>query len=162
MKPQGSGLRQAFSFTDFLAWVFLALIPVLTAIYAISRQSMVWTGIYVIVLAAGLAVMHRFFCTHCPHYNNTGKSTRCMFFWGLPAFFTPRPGPLAPMDKAAAGFAMIIAVIFPVYWLLGHLLLLAVYALAWAVMGMFLFKYECIRCIYHDCPLNQADGSQNK
>jgi hypothetical protein len=162
MKTHGSQPREVFSFTDFLAWVLFALIPVLTAIYAISRQSVVWTIIYIIFLAGGLAVMHRFFCTHCPHYNNTGKSTRCMFFWSLPAFFTPRPGPLKLLDKAASGFAMLIAVIFPLYWLFGHLLLLFVYIISWTALGMFLYKYECIRCIYNECPLNQVDITGGK
>ncbi|MFO7861127.1 MAG: hypothetical protein R6U41_07885 [Desulfosalsimonas sp.] len=92
MTRQASNLKQTFTFTDFLAWTALALIPVLTAIHCISRDSMIWTGIYTLVAAACLVAVHRFFCTHCPPYSNAGKTTRCMFIQGLPAFFKPRPG----------------------------------------------------------------------
>ena len=150
-------LKNAFTFSDFLAWTLLALIPILTAVYAISRVSLTWTAVYLIVLGVCFAgIIYRFFCTHCPHYKNAGRTTKCIFLWGVPGYFEPRPGPLGFFDKfmVFAGFA--VAVGFPLYWLAAKPLLLVVYAISWAVLAAFLNKYECIRCINDNCPMNRT------
>ncbi|HMA67967.1 MAG TPA: hypothetical protein VKO20_09115 [Desulfosalsimonadaceae bacterium] len=157
MNSQQPKPKTAYSFTEFLSWTLFIAIPVLTAIYAISRTSAIWTAIYIIVCAVCfLGVEYRFFCTHCPHYNNTNGKTRCMFLWHLPAYFKPRPGPLQFSDKLAAFLGFAVPIVFPIYWLLAHPLLLLVYLLGWALMGTFLKRYECIRCINKNCPMNAA------
>ncbi|MFO7838913.1 MAG: hypothetical protein R6X08_05395 [Desulfosalsimonadaceae bacterium] len=161
MNSQQPKLKTAYSFTEFLSWTLFIAIPVLTAIYAISRVSALWTALYIIVCAlCFLGVEYRFFCTHCPHYNNTNGKTRCMFLWHIPAYFKPRPGPLSFSDKLAAAAGFVVVIAFPVYWLLAHPLLLLVYLLAWALIGIFLRRYECIRCIHKDCPMNAAQAEQ--
>ncbi|MFP4159477.1 MAG: hypothetical protein ACLFQ9_06920 [Desulfobacterales bacterium] len=157
MTQQGPELKTAYTFKDFLSWALLALVPVLTAIHAISRASLIWTAVYIVVLAGCLLVVHRFFCTHCPHYKNTGRTTKCIFLWNFPAVFEPKTGAAGFMEKSATALAGIVAVAFPVYWLLALPILLAVYLLAWAVLFIFLNRYECIRCIYRECPMNRAD-----
>lgn len=157
MTQQSTGPKTFYTFTDYISWTLLTLIPILTAIYGISRTSLIWTAVYLIVMAICFAVIiYRFFCTHCPHYKNTGQSTKCIFLWKVPAYFTPRPGPLGFFDKLMVAAGFIIALLFPVYWLLAHPLLLIIYALSWAVIVIFLNKYECIRCINSDCPMNRA------
>ncbi|MFP3980194.1 MAG: hypothetical protein ACLFUY_02280 [Desulfobacterales bacterium] len=157
MMAQDSNLKTDFAFSDFLAWTLLTLIPVLTAVYAISRVSITWTVIYLIVLAVCFAgIVYRFFCTHCPHYKNSGRTTKCIFLWGVPAYFEPRPGPLGFFDKFMVFLGFLIAVAFPVYWLLASPLLLLIYAISWIVIAAFLYKYECIRCIHKNCPMNRA------
>lgn len=157
MTQQDSNLKDAFAFSDFLAWTLLALIPMLTAVYGISRASIIWTIIYLIVMAACFAgLVYRFFCTHCPHYKNSGRTTKCIFLWGVPAYFEPRPGPLGFFDKLMVFLGLLIAVAFPVYWLLASPLLLLIYAISWIVLTVFLYKYECIRCIHKDCPMNRV------
>lgn len=156
MARQDSNRRTAYTFTDFLAWTLLALVPVLTAIYCISRESAFWTAAYIVILAGCFLVVHRLFCTRCPHYKNAGRATKCIFLWNLPAFFEPRPGPLRLSEKAGVSLAMIIAVAFPVYWILAHPVLLVVYAVSWIVLVAFLNKYECPRCIFEECPMNRA------
>lgn len=157
---QDPNLRTSYSFTDFAAWTLLVLIPVLTAIYSISRASVFWTVIYIIVLAGGLAAVYRFFCTHCPHYKNSGNTTKCIFMWKMPAFFAPRTGPQGFLEKSATGIAVLIVFAFPIFWLLAHLLLLLVYVISWAVLIIFLYKYECVRCIYKDCPMNRTHNKE--
>ena len=157
MMAQNSNLKNTFAFTDYLAWTLLTLIPVLTAVYAISGTSITWTVIYLIVMAVCFAgIVYRFFCTHCPHYKNSGRTTKCIFLWGVPAYFEPRPGPLGFFDKFMVFLGFLIAVAFPLYWLLASPLLLLIYAISWIVITTFLYKYECIRCIYKDCPMNRV------
>lgn len=157
MTCSDQGLKTSYTFADYLSWTLLTLIPVLTAVYGIYRASIAWTLIYLIVLIFCFAVIiYRFFCTHCPHYKNSGRSTKCIFLWGVPAYFTPRPGPLNFFDKLMVFLGFIIALAFPVYWLLADPLLLLIYAISWAVLSIFLYRYECIRCIHRDCPMNRA------
>lgn len=156
MTHQDPELKTAYTFKDFLAWVLPALIPVLTAIHIISGSSLIWTAVYILVLVVCLLVIHRFFCTHCPHYKNTGKTTKCIFLWNFPAFFKPKTREAGFMEKTAASLAGVVALAFPVYWLLAAPLLLAVYVLSWAVLFIFLNKYECVRCVYRDCPMNRT------
>ncbi|MFW6052795.1 MAG: hypothetical protein ACOC8I_02680 [Desulfosalsimonas sp.] len=160
MTQQDADLKKTYTFADYISWTLLTLIPVLTAIYGISRASLLWTLIYLIVMAICFAgIIYRFFCTHCPHYKNTGQSTKCIFLWKVPAYFAPRPGPLNFFDKFMVSAGFIIAVAFPVYWLLASPLLLIIYALSWAVLFIFLYRYECIRCIHKDCPMNRVTES---
>lgn len=157
MAQQDTGVKTSYKFSDYLAWTLLALIPVLTAIYGISRTSVAWTAVYIVIMAACFAgIVYRFFCTHCPHYANEGKTTKCIFLWGVPAYFTARPGPPGIFDKAMVFSAMAVAVLFPVYWLLAEPLLLVIYALSWAVLMTFLYRYECVRCAHRDCPMNRV------
>ncbi len=157
MMQQNPELKTSYTFTDYLAWTLLTLIPVLTAIYGISRVSIAWTGVYLIVMAVCFAgIIYRFFCTHCPHYKNSDKTTKCILLWGVPAYFTPRPGPLSFFDKSMVFLGFFVAIVFPVYWLLSSPLLLLIYAISWAVVMIFLNRYECVRCIHRDCPMNRT------
>lgn len=154
-------LKKSYSFKEFLTWLLFFLIPVLTAIHSVSRSSAAWTFIYILVLVVCFAgIEYRFFCTHCPHYKNTGRSTKCMFLWNFPAFFSPRPGPLGIHERAAAALGFIIAIAFPVFWLLKTPLLLLVYLISWGLLVVFLRKCECSRCINRSCPLNSAPADE--
>ena len=108
------------------------------------------------MLLAGLLTLCRFFCSHCPHYGRNGKTVKCLFLWGLPKFFQPRRGPLGWRAKGLALLAAVVMVLFPLYWLLDQPGQLLVYAVALTAVGMTLRRYECSRCIYHDCPANRA------
>jgi len=155
MNPQKQTLKTAHSFTDYLAWTLFAAIPILTAVYAISRVSAAWTAIYILVLAfCFLGIEYRFFCTHCPHYKNNGGKTCCLLLWHVPAYFKPRPGPLEFYDKIFTFLGFVIAIGFPLSWLLAYPLLLLLYIISWALIGIFLVKYECSRCINRNCPMN--------
>lgn len=157
MNAQQPPLKTSYSFTDCLTWTLFFAIPVLIAVFATARASVLWMLLYLIVFALCLlGIGCRFFCTHCPHYNNSNGKTRCIFLWHMPAFFKPRPGPLHFYDKILTALGFIIAVAFPVYWLLAYPLLLLAYLIAWALIGVFLKRYECNRCINRNCPLNAA------
>jgi hypothetical protein len=153
-------MKNTYSFGDYLVWSLFAAIPVLTALYAISRASLAWTVVYLIVFAVCLGgIEYRFFCTHCPHYGSGGGKTRCLFLWGVPAWFKPREGPLRFYEKILAGLGFAVVILFPVYWLLPHILLLLVYLIAWVLIGVFLKRYECGRCINRNCPLHPAPSN---
>ena len=149
-------LRERYTFIDYLYYTTLMAIPVFTAFYAISNHSMGWLIFYIVLCIAAVAVIYRFYCSHCPHYTREGRTTQCMFFWGIPKFFKPRPGPLDLLDKTVALIAPTILVIFPLYWLFQQLGLLVIFTLSLTAFLSTLRRNECRRCIYFDCPVNKA------
>jgi hypothetical protein len=79
-----------------------------------------------------------------------------MFFWGMPKFFKARPGPLSFMDKTVSLAAPAALFILPLPWLVAHPELLAVYLLSFGTLTASLYRQECRRCIYFDCPANRV------
>ena len=149
-------LRERYTFIDYLYYTTLMAIPVFTAFYAISNHSIGWLIFYIVLCIAAVAVIYRFYCSHCPHYTREGRTTQCIFFWGIPKFFKPRPGPLDLLDKTVAFIAPTILVIFPLYWLFQQLGLLVIFTLSLTVFLSTVRRNECRRCIYFDCPVNKV------
>ncbi len=149
-------LRDRYSFRDFLFYTSLLAVPIFTAILAIFKHSFL-SAIAFIVLAAGMtALILKFFCTRCPHYNCEGKRLQCIFFWGLPKFFNPRPGALNMVDKLVAFGAPAVLLVFPLYWLFKEPGLLVLYLLSLSGFGASIYRNECKRCIYYECPVNKV------
>lgn len=150
-------LKKKHTFLDCVYWNLLALLPLGAACLAIASDSLTWVFVYLpVFLFHFLVVEYRFFCTHCPHYVNAEGGVRCMFLWGVPRFFRPRPGPLNVLDKSMMVLGLAVMLLFPLYWLLRQPLLLVVYVVGWLIMGLTMKKYECSRCIYLHCPLNSV------
>jgi hypothetical protein len=149
-------LRERYTFIDFLYYMTLLIVPVFTAFYAISNNSSGWLIFYILLCIAATAVIYRFYCSHCPHYTREGRTTQCMFFWGMPKFFKPRPGPLSLLDKTVAFMAPAILIIFPLYWLFQQIGLLIIFGLSLIAFLSTVRRNECRRCIYFDCPANKA------
>jgi hypothetical protein len=106
-----------------------------------------------------LALVLKFYCTRCPHYTREGNTVKCLFIWGLPKLFTPRPGALEKVDIIIAWGAFILLVAFPLYWLILEPGLLIVYALSFSTLAASVRRSECERCIYFECPGNKVPGS---
>jgi len=149
-------LKTEHRFSDFVYWVSFALVPLMTAAVAMERLSKAWLVAYLLVLAASLALIYRVFCTHCPHYMKTGRTVRCMFMWGVPKIFAPRPGPYNPTEKVIVFAAPALAVLFPLHCLLQSPGLLFVYILSWGVFFTTIRRDECRRCVHLHCPVNPA------
>ena len=149
-------LRERYTFIDFLYYTGLLAVPILTAFYAISNDSKGWLIFYIFLCIAAVAVIYRFYCSHCPHYTREGRTTRCMFFWGIPKLFKPQPGPLSLLDKALAFIASAVVFIFPLYWLFQQIGLLTIFVLSLVVFMSTVRRNECRRCIYFECPVNKA------
>jgi hypothetical protein len=156
MDKQKSPLRERYTFMDFLYYTALVIVPFFTAFYAISSQSRGWLIFYMALCVAAVAVIYRFYCSHCPHYTREGRTTQCMFFWGMPKFFKPRPGPLSFLDKALTFIAPAILVVFPFYWLFQKPGLLVIFVLSLIAFLATVRRNECRKCIYFDCPVNKA------
>jgi len=153
-------LKTRYSFSDFLFYVCLLAVPIFTAILAIFEHSVWWT-IAFLVLAMGMTTLIlKFYCTRCPHYTREDKSLKCIFFWGLPKFFNKRPGPLNFIDKIVAFGAPTLLLIFPLYWLLLKPGLLIIYVLSLAGFGTAVYRNECNRCIYFECPMNKVPEAE--
>lgn len=154
MNSHQTQLKTHHRFRDYLYWNLLLAIPFVTAATAIFRESIMWLAIYIVVSVLLIAVVYRFFCTHCPHYIQGMKTVKCMFFWGIPKFFGSRPGPLSLFDKTVSFITPIILIMFPLYWLGLHIDLLVIYFLSIAVLFTTIRRNECGRCIYINCPAN--------
>lgn len=147
-------LRERYTLMDFLYYTTLLTVPVFTAFYAISKDSTGWLILYIFLCIAATALIYRFYCSHCPHYTREGRATRCMFFWGMPKFFKPQPGPLGFLDKTLAVISPAVVFIFPLYWLFQHMGLLVIFALSLIAFLSTVRRNECRRCIYFNCPVN--------
>ena len=149
-----TGLKRQHGFVDFLYWNMVVALPIVTACIGIFKDSFPWMVFYLIICIFLVAVIYRFYCTHCPHYVEGGKTTKCMFFWGMPKFFDARPGPLNLFEKTVSFAAPVVLVLIPLYWLILQPGLLAIYVLSVAVLVTTIRKNECSRCIYFHCPAN--------
>jgi len=149
-------LKTHYSFSDFLFYTCLLSVPFVTAAFAIFKNSAWWTIAFIGVAVGVTALVLRFYCTHCPHYTREGKFLKCVFFWGLPKFFNKRPGTLDIVDKAVTFSTTALLLVFPLYWLLMEPGLLAVYFLSLLGFGAAIYRNECGRCIYFECPANKA------
>ena len=150
-------LKTRYKFSDYIYWNLFAAIPFIIAFITILNSSLIWAGVYILVfLAQFLIVEYRFFCSHCPHYCQNEYTTKCLFLWGIPKYFKARPYPLTIFDKSMMILGFLIIILFPIYWLITQPLLLVIYLLAWAVLGLTLKRYECNRCIYFHCPANSV------
>jgi hypothetical protein len=149
-------LKIRYSFSDFLFYTCLLSVPFVTAVFAIFKNSVWWTIAFVGLAVGMTALILRFYCTRCPHYTRAGKSLKCIFFWGLPKFFNIRPGALDVLDKVVAFGATAVLLIFPLYWLLLEPGLLIVYILSLIGFAAAIYRNECERCIYFECPANKV------
>ena len=95
MNEQETQLKTQHNFGDFLYWNLVVSVPFITACIAIARESILWLICYIITCILLVMVIYKFYCTHCPHYIQSPKNTKCMFFWGIPKFFKEKSGPLS-------------------------------------------------------------------
>ena len=156
-------VKKRHRFQDFLYWNLVVAVLVITAIIAIGEMSIAGLVVFLLLLCLMVGLIYRFFCTHCPHYIQSKKGTRCMFFWGMPKFFNERPGPLNTIEKLISFAALFIVIAFPFPWLLNNFGLLLIYFTALSVAGLTMWRYECVRCAFTDCSANRvAKGMQKE
>jgi hypothetical protein len=149
-------LKTRYRFSDFLFYICLLSVPSVTAVLAIVKNSVWWTIVFIGLGVGSTVIILRFYCTRCPHYIRDGKNLKCIFFWGLPKFFNKRPGKLVVSDKVITYGATMVLLIFPLYWLLMAPGLLIVYLLSLIGLGAAIYRNECDRCIYFECPANRV------
>jgi len=147
-------LKKQHKFHDYFYWNLVAAVPIITACIAMFKASIMLLSIYITVCIFLIIIVYRFFCSHCPHYINSQKLVKCMFFWGIPRYFKPRPGPLNLFEKGVSLIAPVILIIFPLFWMRLYLDLLVIYILSIAVFIITIRRNECIRCIHFECPVN--------
>jgi len=159
--PQNE-LKTHYSFSDFLFYICLLSVPFVTAVLAIVKNSVWWTIVFIGIGVGVTVLILRFYCSHCPHYTREGKILKCIFFWGLPKFFNKRPGKLDVTDKIVTFSATIVLLVFPLYWLQMELGLLIIYILSLIGVGAAIYRNECERCIYFECPMNKVPETITK
>lgn len=147
-------LKKKHAFADHVYWNLVLSVPIVSACVAILRDSVFWFVLYAIVCGVLITSIYRFFCTHCPHYIESHRTTKCMFFWGIPKFFESRPEPLNLFEKSVSIIAPAIMMCLPLYWLFFELDLLVIYFLSLAVLVLTIRRNECGRCIHYHCPVN--------
>ncbi len=147
-------LKIRHGFVDYLYWNLFGAIHIIAAGTAILNHSIACLVCYIILGISLVVLVYRFYCSHCPHYGQGDKTTKCMFFWGIPAFFKPRPWPLNLFEKAVLVISSIVWILFPLYWLSLEPSLLVIYLLSLAVFVWTIRRNECCRCIYFHSPVN--------
>lgn len=155
MQTSNDNLRKSYQFTDFLYYIVLAAVPFFTAFYAISC-SIPWLIVYLGLCLVALVLIYRFYCSHCPHYIKNGNTTKCMFIWGIPKFFKRRSEPLYFINKSITFMAVILLIVFPLYWLFLQPGLLVIFILSLVAFLATVRRNECHRCIYYECPVNKV------
>lgn len=156
-------LKTEHSLKDRLYWNFLNLIPFLIGSIAIARHSIKWVGVYAgIALIFFLIVELRFACTHCLYYIRSKGCVKCMILPGMPKLFKARPGSHSPFEKAMIVLGALPVFLFPVYWLVRDPILLVAYIVSWALFFLTAQRYECIRCINFECPVNRVPAGMKK
>ncbi|MCC4770577.1 hypothetical protein FXV91_10385 [Methanosarcina sp. DH2] len=150
-------LKTEHSARDRLYWNFFNMIPFLIGSIAIARDSLKWVAVYIgIALFFFLIIEFRFACTHCLYYIRSKGCVKCMMLSGVPKIFKARPGPHSPFEKAMTALGALPMFLFPVYWLIRDPLLLGAYIVAWALFFLTARRYECIRCLNFECPMNRV------
>lgn len=150
-------LKTRHRFGGCVYWNLFILIPLITACIGIARRSIFWMVVYILLsIVVFFVAVYKFFCTHCPHYIEGSGSVRCMFFWGIPKHFKPRPGPYSMPELFVTAVCLLVWVVFPLYWLYLYPGFLAIYVVSLAVLISTLGRYECGRCIHFDCPGNKV------
>jgi hypothetical protein len=158
MNNSTNNLKFHHRFSDCIYWNLVAAVPVVTATIALYKNSPVLLIAYLVLLVVSVAVIMKFFCSHCPHYVRGEKSIKCMFFWGIPKFFRDIPGPMSALEKIITSVTSMVMILMPVYWLVKLPEFLLIYVLAMTVLVMTVRRYECSRCIYVDCFLNSVSN----
>ena len=150
-------LKTEHSTRDRLYWNFLNVIPFLIGSIAIAMDSLKWVAVYIgIALIFFLVIELRFACTHCSYYIRSKGRVKCMMLSGVPKIFKARPGPHSPFEKAVTLLGFFLIFLFPVYWLIKDPLLLGAYVVAWTLFFLTVRRYECVRCINFECPMNRV------
>jgi hypothetical protein len=154
MQLSEAPLKIRHTFLDFLYWSLMVSVPFIAACVAIVEKSIVWLILYIMACISLVMVIYRFYCIHCPHYHQSGKTLKCMFFWWMPKFFKAKSNPLSLLEKTMSITALLIIIVLPIYWLLLRSGLLVIYLLSIGILGVTLRRYECKRCVYFQCPSN--------
>ena len=159
MSPQGTPipLKTEHSARDRLYWNFLNMIPFLIGSISLARDSIKWVAVYMgIALFFFLVIEFRFACTHCLYYIRSKGRVKCMMLSGVPKIFKARPGPHSPFEKGMTALGALPMFLFPVYWLVRDPLLLGAYIIAWILFFLTARRYECVRCLNFECPMNKV------
>lgn len=156
MEPFENRIKKQHRFQDYLYWNLTLAVPLITAMIAIAQRTAAGLVGFILLFVLTAGLLYRFFCPHCPHYIQGEKSTRCMFFWGIPKFFPEKPGPLSALEKTVSFAAPLVLLVFPLPWLLDNFGLLLIYCMSLAVAGLSIWRQECVRCAFRHCPANRV------
>lgn len=85
-----------------------------------------------------------------------------MMLSGVPKIFKDRPGPLSLFEKIITVLGALPVFLFPVYWLISDHLLLGAYIVAWVLFFLTAHRYECVKCINFECPMNRVPAKIQK
>jgi len=147
------GLSTTPTLTRFIYYKILTLIPVSTAVLAMTRhgESILWPLLYVGLCLTHAGVMNAAKCPHCPYYRMGNRTFACFIWWNAPKLWADRANREAPWVKRYALFGILVLTFFPVYWLAQEWPLLIVYFLGITGLVMSIFLNECTRCLHFAC-----------
>lgn len=164
MACPGLALSEKPSFTRYIFYKLLTLIPVSAALIALTRysDSLFWPLSYISLCLVHAAIMYTIKCPHCPYYKKSERTHRCFIWWGVPKIYRSRPGPEKRIVGIYAPIGMLVLTLFPVYWLLHEWELLLLYLLSIVVLIMSIRLNECSRCLNFMCSHNTVPEELRK
>ncbi|MFZ5642479.1 MAG: hypothetical protein ACOY46_02665 [Bacillota bacterium] len=156
MKCEKTCLTMKFEFSDYLYFKLLTLVPFFTAIIGIwqNASSPLWILAYLGVITWHTNITYMLFCPHCPYYQQSKKTTKCIMIWGIPKIYKHKPGPASKAVSTLIITDILLTSVFPLYWLWQTWYLLVIYVLSVSILLVSLIKNECSRCIWFDCTKN--------
>jgi hypothetical protein len=148
-----TGVITRHEFSRYVCYKLLTLIPVSTALIAISRYSdtIYWLFVYIGLCLAHAGTMFSIKCPHCPYYKADGKLLRCIMFWGIPKIYKASPVPESRVVGYYGPIGILFLTFFPIYWLLFQWELLLLYVLSIVVLVTSISLIECSRCLNSRC-----------
>lgn len=80
----------------------------------------------------------------------------------LAKVFKGRAGPPSLFEKVTVALGALAILLFPLNWLIRDPLLLVAYVVAWGSFFFTVQRYECVRCINFECPVNRVPIERRK
>ena len=154
-------LQCHFSGRELLRFFGIAFLPFILGGIGIAQVNawllLPWIGLAVAYFSL---IEIRVMCSHCPHYAEPGtKSLQCWANYGSPKLWKYRPGPMTWGEKSVFFTGLVLIAGYPLVFLLvgTQWLLLVLFALTLASMGVLMGRLMCAHCMNFACPFNHVD-----
>ena len=125
---------------------------------AIIQADWVFVLPYLLIYWYGIpgVVMHRLVCPRCPHLHTYNDCLQLPVFLTRLIVRTQKTAPFSPMEKTLFYSIFILIPLYPLYWLWGKPVLLAIFILSGLAWYTGQFVYFCKRCRVKQCPFNRS------
>lgn len=157
-QPGQCTLADAFSFWQKAYAQVTFFTFTIAASIGIARADWPWLIPYALVCWYGVPgiVMRHLSCPRCAHLHRYGDCLQLPARWAAWLVKAPKATPFSRTEWWAFHFIFAFLPLYPIYWLLGQPVLLAVFAASAVLWYLGQWLYFCKRCRVDACPYNRA------